>query len=424
MQKHNKNLITTVIVHIFSYVLIYLVNLIMAKLLAPLAYGDMNIIIRTLMLTSVICLLGSDLGARKFLARYIVNHENDLFYGYLQWSKSILIKMTLLIITIASCLILIASILHWFNMIALHRWHPLVYALYLTPIVMFSTLLSAILNSIGRFLLYLIPEVILKHLLFLIIILVMHYSLDQITLYHMIIALGLERTIILAIQLISVSITLPKLTHETPEQKKWSKETLPMMQAEFLHICLIVIDVLMVELLSPNENDVGFYAAISTIAHSILIFNSLFFPVLAPLICPLFERGQNKKLQLIIRSQNALKLVCLLIINLIIIIFGKKLLSQFGQLYVSAYVPMILLALGFSIITLTDSAKHLMTYCGFEKSTMKIQLIYLILSIVLHAIFIPIYGVLGAAIATIITATSIRTFMVYMAKKKLGIGLF
>ena len=72
----------------------------------------------------------------------------------------------------------------------------------------------------------------------------------------------------------------------------------------------------------------------------------------------------------------------------------------FGPEYVSASIALQILAIGFFIDPATGPGFHIMIAMGKNKILLKIFLITSITNIILNAILIPIYGIVGAAVAT------------------------
>jgi O-antigen/teichoic acid export membrane protein len=80
---------------------------------------------------------------------------------------------------------------------------------------------------------------------------------------------------------------------------------------------------------------------------------------------------------------------------------GKTLiLTIFGEVFLPAYLPLIILLIGYTIYSTFMSIGAFYSSVGHVKLSYKISFVSAILNIVLNIAFIPKYGIIGAAIAT------------------------
>ena len=106
------------------------------------------------------------------------------------------------------------------------------------------------------------------------------------------------------------------------------------------------------------------------------------------------------------------------------LIFPKVLLGFFGEEFKIAAIAFIFLSIGKFISSLCGSVGNLLQMTGNQFVFMKSLLFGAIINITLNFILIPIYGINGAAIASMISLSSWNILMVYFVKRKLGFYSF
>jgi O-antigen/teichoic acid export membrane protein len=102
------------------------------------------------------------------------------------------------------------------------------------------------------------------------------------------------------------------------------------------------------------------------------------------------------------------------------IVFPHFFLNLFGKSFNTGSLALILLGIGSLISVMTGSVGVLLQMTGHQKIIQKILLISVITEIALNALLIPLYGVTGAAIASMI-GTAMKNFSLsYFVKKYFG----
>ena len=111
----------------------------------------------------------------------------------------------------------------------------------------------------------------------------------------------------------------------------------------------------------------------------------------------------------------------------ILLIFPKFFMGLYGTDFV--YTPLILgagfealrwLIIGRIVNALSGSVGNLMQMSGQQKLYMNILIIGAVINVVLNYYLIPIYGIKGAAIASVVSLSFWNLTMVYMVKRKFG----
>lgn len=175
-----------------------------------------------------------------------------------------------------------------------------------------------------------------------------------------------------------------------------------------LHALLVVvfvqIDIIMLKQMNISYGDIGLYSAAVKIYMTVIIFADVLFKLYYPLVAKYIQSDEKDLLhKLVLKIQNT-NLYFSIYICLITMLFAQEIISlAFGNEFLESSKMLILLSL---IIIFRFS---MYTYTGILSSSnlnyikLYTSLACVVTNIVLNYILIPIYGVYGAIIATIIT---------------------
>ncbi|WP_297073151.1 flippase [Thermococcus sp.] len=153
-----------------------------------------------------------------------------------------------------------------------------------------------------------------------------------------------------------------------------------------------------------GDKIVGIYNAAGPITRFIPVFLASFTVIYTALTTGFYSRGEIEKIRKFYVSIT--KWVVLLTFPLFILIVAYPipvLRTFFGEQYVSAWKPMIILAVGFMFHSIVGPNGLTLITMGKPSEDMKGNLIGATLNIVLNYILIPLYGMVGASIATAVS---------------------
>jgi O-antigen/teichoic acid export membrane protein len=172
-----------------------------------------------------------------------------------------------------------------------------------------------------------------------------------------------------------------------------------------------------------EDADVGVYRVSVTMALTVIFGLQAVNVIQGPHIAHLYATGDMKRLQVMItRSSQAILLVAAPAV-LAIVLFGPYLIRLFfGARYEDAYVPLVILTVGQLVNAATGSVSSLLNMTGHERDTTKILLMAAALNLVLSFTLTPLWGLIGAAIATSSTLIFWNLTMWAAVYKRLGIS--
>lgn len=172
----------------------------------------------------------------------------------------------------------------------------------------------------------------------------------------------------------------------------------------FLVIVFVQIDIIMLKQMNISFGDIGLYSAAVKIYMTIIIFADVLFKLYYPLVAKYVQNGEQEILKKLILKIQDTNLFFSIYFAIITMLFAPEIISlAFGNEFIESSKMLILLSIiiifRFSMYTYTAilSSSHL-NYIKLYTS-----LACVVTNIILNYILIPIYGVYGAIIATILT---------------------
>ena len=203
----------------------------------------------------------------------------------------------------------------------------------------------------------------------------------------------------------------------------WAKVALPIFLVEGFFFLLTNADVLMVGFFRPPE-DVGVYFATVKI---IALVHFVFFAVKAGVAQQFAARtGMEDRAELrdFARQTVGWTFWPSLLIGLAVLVFGRFLLSLFGEAFVEGYPLLFVLVAGVVIRASIGPAESLLNMTGNQNICATIFGAVLAVNVALNLILIPAYGLMGAAVANAGATLVEAGLLLFMAYRRIGVVMF
>ncbi len=194
------------------------------------------------------------------------------------------------------------------------------------------------------------------------------------------------------------------------------KQGIPMMLSNSLIYLMVWIDTLMLGIFR-TEAEVGIY----NIAFRISMFLTLSYVAITAIAAPEFATYNSKSdrdgLQNAIGKANRLIFWTTFPAALAIILFSTPILGVFGNEFSEGSIALLLLITGRFFFSLSGSRGIILAMIGKQNVDQYISMTIVVIDIILNLIFIPLWGINGAAFSTMVT-TIIWTIItvVYLRK--------
>ena len=395
---------------IAGFVADYLFNLTLSQALSSHEYGDYKVAYAFAAIASVLILLGGDRVAPRVLSGPLAKGDNRGVWEFLRFYLWIGAALSLVVI-VCTCA---ASVMH-LGTSDLQDHHPLLLMSFVLPLIAIGALLSRILQSAKQLALSNLPWRIALPLLKITLILGLMSAFTRVELWQVIASGALSVCAIIGWQwhkIRQLNLVTLQRAPDTLRGQQLLKLSVPMMLAMLITLALNQIDLFMLEMLA-EEHDVGHFAAAATTAHVLPVAQVTIAGLFLPLIAPALEHGEKAARTLFWQGQKIIT-VAIIVLAAGLIISGQWLLSFFGSDFLQAKQALVYLISGYAVWALAAFSSTWLQYSHKGSYVVLIGCITLSIDAVCNFWFIPLYGINGAAIATMI-AMSLAALMTWAA---------
>ena len=138
----------------------------------------------------------------------------------------------------------------------------------------------------------------------------------------------------------------------------------------------------------------------------------------------LYKKNDIKALQKV--TQQSTKLIFWTTLPLVVIFMlcSDFLMGLFGEEFKVGVFVFIVLSFGRIVVSFSGAAGNLLQMCGRQVIFMNVAIIGSIINITLNFSLIPIYGINGSAIATMVSIVVFNLLLVYFVKREFGFYTF
>ena len=197
----------------------------------------------------------------------------------------------------------------------------------------------------------------------------------------------------------------------------WLRTSIPLMLIAGVFLLMRRMDAVMIGLLRGSA-EVGIYSVAARISNLVLFGFAAIGSIAAPMIAEYHASRGRRELQALIHRVTRLTLLSTLPLLLGTVALGRPLLGLFGEQFVSAYVPLLLLSLGMLLSVCAGPAGIVLSMCGHERVNLKIAIFALVLNAALNLPAISAYGIVGAAAVTG-GVEALRSLLLWRAARRL-----
>lgn len=200
----------------------------------------------------------------------------------------------------------------------------------------------------------------------------------------------------------------------------WLTQALPFMFLESINVINARADLLMLGQLNGVEAT-GIYVPVNRGAQLIVFVLMAFNGPLSPTIASLYSTGKRQELQKLLLKAVRVCLLISAIATTVLLLFGRQYLLVFGPGFDQGLDALRVLCVGKVLYVLVGLAPTVLSMTGNAQFTAITGLISVLINVILNLVLIPLYGVMGAAIATtcgLMVSGIINTIWTY---KKVGI---
>jgi len=215
--------------------------------------------------------------------------------------------------------------------------------------------------------------------------------------------------------------TLPQVPRSY-QPGAWAAISLPLLVIGGCEMLLQNADILIVSrYMSPS--DVAIYFAAAKTMSLIMFVHYAVGSAVANRFAALHARGDRKALEAFIRDAVNWTFWPSLAAALAILVLGKPLLSLFGPAFVSGYPVMAILAFGFLVRSAMGPSDFLLNMLGEQRRCARALMMAAAVSLVLNFALVPLWGLVGAAVATALALSTAAAMNYAAAREHLALDI-
>ena len=207
------------------------------------------------------------------------------------------------------------------------------------------------------------------------------------------------------------------------EGRQWLKASLAMMFLMGFGAILNQISVIILGTLEGNAA-AGLYGAAVRISNVLAPLIMSLNVAIGPLAADLHARGDHAELQRVTRLGVRVAFGAAVAVAAVAIVSGRWILGLLGEEFASAYPLLVVLICGQLVLVAAGPGGILLNMTGFHRDSAKVLACGAAVNLVLCLFLIPLFGALGAAVATALTVAAWSGAMACVAARRLGIVSF
>jgi O-antigen/teichoic acid export membrane protein len=401
--------------------LTFITTMLLARLMGAAEYGVYAYAYALMMLVTLPTQAGLPNLIVRETARGMVQNRPDLVQGVWRWSGRVVGVISLALVMLTSLALLL-----WRDGLSSAQGLTFAWALALVPVIALGNLRGAALRGLKKIVAGQLPEFVIRPALFGLLLMWGGLLADW----------GLSAPVAMALHVSAALIALLAgawmLLYNTPvsvhqavpaiEGRVWLTSCMLFALIVGFQVINKELSTVVLGFFEPSEQ-VGIYRVavqVSTLASFGLQAVNL---VVAPRFVDLYTQGKISRLQQLVTGSARVVLGFNLIITALFVLVGKPFFGLlFGPDFAASYCPMLILLVGQMVNSAAGSVGFLLNMTGHERDTAQGMASAAIINIALNLMLIPLWGIIGAAVATAISTTVWNVLLCWKVHIKLGIN--
>lgn len=408
-------------VKVASLAFTFAVTIVLARALGAQEFGLYSFIIALVTVMAVPSQFGLPSLVLRETARSVATDDYGRLLGSWRWSSRITFLMSLAVIALG----LIAAVVLGSTVPALQST-AYRFGLLLIPLLSLGALRAGALRGLGKVVQGLLPELVLIPALLVVFMgtvwLVSPASLDATSaMAAHALAAGAAFLIGLAFLYRGRPKALTSDIEPIYDLEGWRNSALPMAIIMGVGVLFRHTDTVMLGLLTTEEH-VGVYRVASQWAWLVTFGSQIVNFAIPPFIARFYAQDDSRRLQTIAKRAGAAGALSSLPPLLVFVLAGKPVISfALGPSYEGAYLPLVILATGQFASVLMGSCGTLLAMTNYERDTATVLGVSVLANIGLNALFIPLWGPLGAAMVSAAVLFGYNVVLRKIVRLRLGI---
>ena len=414
-----------VLIKVAQVLLTFAATTFLARTCGPEGYGVYVFVFAVIQLLSIPAEMGSSVLLVREVSAYAARGQWGELRGILQRSTQ-LVGAASIVLGIFTLLVI------WIAARSEARYDPRMIATFLAgvvllPLLTLTNLQAAALRGFGQIVNGQLPGLVIRPGGFLLLVVIISAAAGGMALEPQkvmglhVVAAGLA----LVVGWILLRRRVPELVRKaTPafETRRWARSSLSLTFIAGMQVVNSQTDIIMLGLFKTPDL-VGVYRVAVQCSMVVILGLDIANMVVAPFMSRLHSAGDLVRLRSLTKLSARIVLAASIPVALLYAFFGEEILKRvFGPEFVPGLVPLYVLSAGQVINAAAGAVVMLLNMTGMESSVVRGFMLSGVLNIVLNYLFIPRWGMEGAAAATAISLVAWNIYLSRSAARNLGIS--
>ncbi|MDX2259315.1 MAG: flippase [Hyphomicrobiaceae bacterium] len=206
------------------------------------------------------------------------------------------------------------------------------------------------------------------------------------------------------------------------DTRAWLATAAPLL---VIYMCTVVLQnadvIIMSSMLTPV--DVGIYFAAAKTMSLIMFVHYAVGSAVAHRFSALNARGDRAGLEAFAADAVRWTFWPSLVAGIVLLALGQPLLSLFGDQFTTGYPVMFVLVVGFLVRSIFGPTEFLLNMLGEQSRCALVLVVTAVLNIVLNLALIPVLGMMGGAVATMLSLVVSAVLLYVVARQRLGVDM-
>ncbi|MBE9526404.1 MAG: polysaccharide biosynthesis C-terminal domain-containing protein [Proteobacteria bacterium] len=396
----------------------FLTTLLLSNTLGQAGFGLYAVAMAWANILTIPGKLGSDIHAVRVCAVYSSEKDWNHLYGFLRWIKK---KVWLVSFFVSALAIAFGVIfLGWGTA---ESGFTFIFAMFLIPILSAIQTNFGILRGLGSIFYAQLTNLLQGALIFIIVgIIVITEKNIKVNTAILVTVTAAAIALLFGMYFLKVH-TPPQIKQAIPltEKSRWWHGIWAFTAIAGVGVLNNRADVALLGTLGTME-EAGVYAVAKRCTELVGFVLASVNLVLGPKVAKMYSSGELIKLERLVRRSTLGITAVVIPLGFILVFWGEWILGMFGDGFKSGFIVLIILTIGQIINAMFGSVGMILNMSGHEKYTARWLAVIAVINIMLNVFFIPIWGMYGAAISSIISTVLWNSLLLWTVINKLGIN--
>lgn len=205
--------------------------------------------------------------------------------------------------------------------------------------------------------------------------------------------------------------------------RRWILVSIPLLLMSGFQIILNRADIIMVGTLM-GATEAGLYNAAARTGGLIAFILTAFNAIAAPMISDYWANRELDKLEALVTTVIQWAFWPSFVLAIGMSVFSPMILGLFGSEFATAWFVLVLVGIGQLVNATAGPVGYLMGLTGHEREAAWVFGASAALNVVLNLVLIPIFGMIGGAMATMTTLILWNFWLIVLVRRRVGISVF